>query len=95
LFFAAAPLRAQAPTGADTLSQRAIAESLKVLDKLGTQVKDHPKDAALWYHRAMVAFALAERAGKKDVPELSDGKMRILAGDSFVAAVNLDPKNQL
>ena len=58
--------RTQAPPGADTLSLRAVAESLKVLDQLGKAVKANPKDTAAWYHRAMVAFVLGERADQTE-----------------------------
>src|SRR5689334_8552006 len=87
-------LRAQAPPGADTISPRAVAESLKVLDQLSKAVKANPKDTAAWYHRAMVAFVLSERADQKDkVPGLDYRELRIMAGDSFTTLLNLAPDN--
>ena len=62
LILGARPVHAQAPAGSDTLSPKAVAESLKVLAKLDSAVHRNPNDAASWYHLGMVAWALKERA---------------------------------
>lgn len=53
--------RAQRPPGADTLSDAAIAESLSVLKGLREHLKKNKNDAAAWYRRGMIAWALFDR----------------------------------
>lgn len=83
------------PPGADTLSKRAIAESLKVLDRLNSTVRDKPTDAAAWYRRGMVAFALATRASKLDdgAIGLDYNKLRTTGSESLLRATELDSAN--
>jgi GWxTD domain-containing protein len=52
---------AQRPLGSDTLSAAAVAESLKVLAHIRTQLEKDRNNAALWYHRGMLAWALYDR----------------------------------
>lgn len=52
---------AQRPAGADTLSPRAVAESLAVMRQLERTVRSSPNDAALWYRLGMIAWALHDR----------------------------------
>lgn len=52
---------AQRPIGADTLSQQAVAESLKVLAQIRKELDKRTNDAELWYHRGMLAWALYDR----------------------------------
>jgi len=52
---------AQRPLGADTLSESAIAESLAVLKQLRTHLARNKQDAAAWYRRGMIAWALYDR----------------------------------
>jgi len=47
--------------GADTLSAAAIAESLAVLKQLRTHLSRNKQDAAAWYRRGMIAWALYDR----------------------------------
>ena len=85
---------AQAPRGADTLSQRAIADSQAVLRELDAAVRTSPRDAAAWFRRGMVAWTLAERSGAKPpVGGLDGTRIRRLADTSLRIAVELDPKN--
>ncbi len=85
---------AQAPRGADTLSQRAIADSQAVLHDLDAAVRTSPKDAAAWFRRGMVAWTLAERVeAKPPVAGLDATRIRRLADTSLRIAVELDPKN--
>jgi hypothetical protein len=90
----ATPAGAQAPAGYDTLSPRAIAESLKVLATLQAQLKAHPKDAPAQYHLGMIAFTLGERANTLNPPPGLDRRtLRLTAGDAFTEALKLDGSN--
>ena len=87
---------AQAPPGSDTISARAAAESLKVLDRLGRATRANPKDAASWYRRGMIAFALMERTREPDsIPALNYRALRLTAADALLAALNLEPTNEV
>lgn len=91
---ATTPLRAQGVPGADTLSRRAVAESLKVLDRLKFETRAHPKDAAVWHHVGMIAFALGERTWSRDtIPGLNYRNLRLLGADALELAANLAPKS--
>ena len=52
---------AQRPQGADTLSPAAVAESLKVLAQVRKQLLKDKNNGSLWYHRAMLTWALYDR----------------------------------
>src|SRR5689334_13971833 len=52
---------AQRPVGADTLSPPAVAESLKVLAQIRKQLDKDKNNGELWYHRAMLSWALYDR----------------------------------
>ena len=91
--FSSEGLLAQAPRGADTLSARAIADSQAVLRTLDAAVQANQKDAAAWYRRGMVAWALAERAAAKPpMRGLDATRLRRLADTSFRIAVELEPR---
>lgn len=84
----------QRPPGADTLSQRAVAESLAVLEEIATAIKRDPRNAALWYRQGMVAWALYDRdrvlAGVDGVDWTRIGRM---ADTSLRIARELEPEN--
>jgi GWxTD domain-containing protein len=52
---------AQRPLGADTLSAKAVAESLIVLAQVRKELDKDRNNAPLWYHRGMLAWALYDR----------------------------------
>ncbi len=84
---------AQAPRGADTLSARAVADSQAVLRTLDDAVRANQKDAAAWFHRGMVAWALGARAdAKPPIRGLDATRLRRLADTSLRIAVELEPK---
>ncbi|HKS06652.1 MAG TPA: GWxTD domain-containing protein [Gemmatimonadaceae bacterium] len=61
----AAPALAQPPEGSDKLTPAAVAESLAVLRQLDSAVRANPDDAAAWFRRGMIAWALYERDRNK------------------------------
>ena len=85
---------AQRPQGADTLSAAAVAESLKVLAQIRTRLEKDHNNAALWYHRGMLAWALYDR-------DRTDGGLKQLdwtrlgreADSSIRLAVRTEPGN--
>jgi len=88
--------RAQRPAGADTMSAAAVAESLKVLNTLRKQLRKDNNNAALWYHRGMLAWALYDRDRSKPLGGLSqlDWTMLGREADSAIRiAANLEPDN--
>jgi GWxTD domain-containing protein len=92
IVFAALSVSAQTPRGADTLSPTAIAESLKVLDKLDRAIRSNPKDAAAWHRRGMVAWALSVRdQAKPPVRGLDYTRLGRLADTSLRIAAQLEP----
>lgn len=92
----ASPSRAHAqrPEGADTLSAAAVAESLKVLAQIRKQLEKDKNNAALWYHRGMLAWALYDRdrtqGGLKQLDWTSLGRE---ADSSIRIAVRAEPGN--
>jgi GWxTD domain-containing protein len=94
LALGALPLRAQRPAGSDSLSPKAIADSLQVLDELTKKVlKEAKGDAPTWYRLGMIAWALAERADAGNAPRgLNAIKLRATADSSLKIAVQLDPE---
>ena len=65
ILFTAAPALAQAPEGSDKLTPSAVAESVAVLGQLDSVVRANPDDAAAWFRRGMIAWALYERDRSK------------------------------
>ena len=85
---------AQSPRGADTLSARAIADSQAVIRDLDAVLRSKPDDAATWYRRGMIGWALAVRAeAKPPIGGLDVTRVRRLADTSLRIAVGLQPKN--
>ncbi|HYV97527.1 MAG TPA: GWxTD domain-containing protein [Gemmatimonadaceae bacterium] len=85
-------LRAQTPRGAENLSAGAVAESLAVLQRLDSAVRAHPKDAAAWYRRGMVAWALSVRdQAKPPIKGLDHTRLGRLADTSLRIASQLAP----
>ncbi len=87
---------AQAIRGADRISARAAAESLKVLRQLDSTTRAKPADAAVWHRRGMIAFALMELTTDRDtMPGLDYRTLRLVAADALQTARNLDPYNNV
>jgi GWxTD domain-containing protein len=85
---------AQAPKGADRLSPAAVAESLSVLDDLDQAVRKNSSDAALWYRRGMLAWALAERDRHEPrIPTLDRTRLGRMADTSLRIAAEIDKDN--
>lgn len=83
---------AQAPVGADTLSERAVADSQGVLAQMETVIRANRNDAAAWYRQGMVAWALTVRAeAKPPVGRLDRTRLRRLADTSLLIAAQLVP----
>ena len=85
---AAHAVGAQRPAGADTISEAAVAESLKVLAAIRARLDKDKNNGPLWYHRGMLAWALYDRdktgAGLKNLDRISlyreaDSSIRIAA----------------
>lgn len=89
----AAPLAAQRPAGADSMTAAAAAESLAVLRRLDTAVKNAPRDAHLWLRRGMLAWSLAERDryGEGTIKGVDWTLMRRMADTSLRIALQLAP----
>lgn len=87
---------AQRPVGTDTLSARAVAESLKVLKAVRAQLdqRKNRNNAALWYHRAMLTWALylRDRAGG-GLPGIDWTLLNREADSSMRIASSLAPSN--
>src|SRR4051812_33081041 len=91
LYAGAVTLRAQAPDGADKLTQAAVADSLTVLRQLDSTLHAHPRDAATWYRRGMLAWALYERdRNKPPVAGLDWTRLGQMADTSLRIAADLD-----
>jgi GWxTD domain-containing protein len=91
---AVAPAKAQAPEGAATMTAAAVAESLAVLRALDGVVRERPRDAAAWFRRGMVAWALYVRdRNKPSVPGLDWTLLGRLADTSLRIAAALDSTN--
>jgi GWxTD domain-containing protein len=86
--------RAQAPADADKLTPAAVAESLAVLKGLDGALRKNPNDAAAWYHRGMVAWALYERdRSKPPIEGLDWTRLGQMADTSFRLAATIDKDN--
>jgi GWxTD domain-containing protein len=86
----------QAPTGSDKLSPAAVAESLAVLKQLDSALVKTPNDAAIWYRRGMLAWALAERdRAQPPIPGLDRTLLGHLADTSLRIAAQLPPRRPL
>lgn len=82
------------PPGADTLSARAVAESLSVLKTLDEAVRANRRDAAAWHRRGMVAWALATRAkATPPVSGLDASRLGRTVDESLREAVQIEPDN--
>ena len=87
--------RAQAPEGSDRMPLMAVADSVHVLKVLDLAVRDNPKDAAAWYRRGMVAWALYERSLHVPPPHgLYWPQLTTLADTSLRRALELEPDNE-
>ena len=85
---------AQAPGGASTLSPGAVAESLVVLKRLDSIVTRNPNDAATWYRRGMLAWALYERdRNKPPIAGLDWTLLGHMADTSLRIAARIDTAN--
>lgn len=94
-FVCAVPsLQAQDRVAAATLTPAAVAESLKVLDRLKDATRRRPADTAAWFHRGMIAHVLALRADAPAAPRGLDYRLlRIEAADALNKAFALDENN--
>lgn len=94
---AAQPLRApaQRPPGADTMSRATVAESLKVLRDVRAELSKDPQNAALWYRRGMIAWALydRDRAPGGGLPNLDWTLLGREADSSLHIANDIEPAN--
>ena len=76
------------------MSAGAVADSQAVLRQLDAHVRANPRDAAAWYQRGMVAWALADRARAKSPPRgLDHTLLGRLADTSLRIAAELAPTN--
>jgi GWxTD domain-containing protein len=89
----AAPLAAQRPAGADSMTAAAAAESLAVLKTLDVAVKNAPHDAHLWLRRGLLAWSLSERDqhGASRIKGVDWTLMRRMADTSLRIALQLAP----
>jgi GWxTD domain-containing protein len=96
LAFTTTLVRAQHVRGADLLTRSEVADSQRVLADLDAQVRANPDGASLWFHRGMVAWALATRGRAPDPPKGLDAtKLGRLADTSLRLAVIKAPDNAL
>jgi GWxTD domain-containing protein len=95
LTLAAPPAGAQRPSGYDTLSAGAVAESLAVLRRLDSALKRAPRDPQLWLRRGMVAWLLADRDryGEGQIKGIDWTLLRRMADTSLRIAVQLAPRD--
>jgi GWxTD domain-containing protein len=85
---------AQGPVGADTLSPRAVAESLAVLRRLDSVIAKAPNDAQAWFQRGMIGWALADRArAEPPVRGLDWTLLGRMADTSLRIAAQIDSRN--
>lgn len=90
------PGGAQRPAGADTLSATAVAESLAVLKELRTYLgkRENRNDAAAWYRRGMIAWALYDRDRVKGgAPDLDWTLLGREADNAIRMADAIEPEN--
>ena len=82
----------QGPPGSDTLSQRAVSESLAVLRTLDGAVRSNARNAAQWHHRGMLAWALVTRArAKPPLSGLDASRLSRTVDESLREAVSIEP----
>ena len=94
LSVSAAPVLAQRPRGADTLSPKAIADSQRVLASLDARIKANVNDAAAWHQRGFIAWAFAERAAAPNAPAGMDvTTLRRMADTSIRIAAQIATNN--
>jgi len=81
------------PVGSDTLSPKAVAESLVVLRMLDSTVRANRNNAPAWYRLGMVAWALATRdkAHHGEIKELDRTRLGRMADTSLRIAQALAP----
>jgi GWxTD domain-containing protein len=94
--YAVAPhsARAQAPSGADRLSQSAIADSLAVIARMDSLVRSNRNDAASWFRLGMAAWSLYERARNEPrPPNLDWTRLGRMADTSLRLAAQIEPEN--
>lgn len=85
---------AQGPVGARTLSPAAVAESLAVLRQLDSAIAARPNDAATWYRRGMLGWALSDRArAEPSIRGLDWTLLGRLADTSLRIAAQIEPRN--
>ncbi|HYV96122.1 MAG TPA: GWxTD domain-containing protein [Gemmatimonadaceae bacterium] len=85
---------AQAPEGSNKLTPAAVADSLAVLKQLDSALRAHPRDAATWYRRGMVAWALSERdRAQPPIPGLDWTLLGHMADTSLRIAADIDANN--
>ncbi|HKS06649.1 MAG TPA: GWxTD domain-containing protein [Gemmatimonadaceae bacterium] len=88
------PAHAQGPRGADTLSPRAVAESLAVIRRLDSIIAKAPNDARAWFQRGMIGWALADRArAEPPVRGLDWTLLGRMADTSLRIAAQIDAHN--
>jgi tetratricopeptide (TPR) repeat protein len=86
---------AQAPAGSDRLAAGAVAESIRVMRELDTAVIHGRRDAATWFHRGMIAWALLERdRHQPPVSGLDWTTLTPRADTSLRRALELEPDNE-
>jgi GWxTD domain-containing protein len=89
-----APAVAQGPPGARSLTAKAVAESLIVLDHLAPDLKNDSTAAPAWYRTGMIAWALSDRArALPQMPGLDWTLLSRQADTSLRIAAQLAPKN--
>jgi GWxTD domain-containing protein len=87
---------AQGPRGADTLSAASVADSVKVLQALDAQLRTKRNDAAMWYHRAMLTWALSDRLSRPNAPPGPNAEgLGRMTDSSLHLAIGLAPTNAL
>lgn len=92
----AATAAAQGPAGAKTLTPNAVNDSLLVLAMLDSTVRTTPGDAAAWYRRGMIAWALGDRArAKPEIAALDWTSLGHMADTSLRRAADAAPRNPL
>lgn len=85
---------AQGPAGARTLSAKAVAESLVVLDQLAPRLTTDSAAAPAWYRAGMIAWALSDRSrALPELPGLDWTRLSRQADTSLRIAAQLAPKN--
>jgi GWxTD domain-containing protein len=89
----AATALAQAPVGADTISDSAVADSQAVLAQMATAIRTNKRDAASWFRQGVVAWVISVRLEGRPFKGLDRFKLRRMADTSLLIATQLDAKN--